>query len=104
MDKGGERDNAGRPKGTPNNVTAQARELFTNLIQNNSSRIQSLFEQVAEGSPAKALELYLKMTDFVLPKLKSIEVKQDTNLVNKLEIQIIETSIALASSESEIVN
>tara|TARA_R110000744_G_scaffold379698_2_gene498445 strand:+ start:1003 stop:1317 length:315 start_codon:yes stop_codon:yes gene_type:complete len=104
MSKGGKRDNAGRPKGTPNKITADNREVFNTLLQNNAKNMQGMFDRIAEDNPAKAMELLLKVSEYVIPKLRSVEIKQDAGFINSIQIEIIDTSIALASSESEIVN
>ena len=101
--KGGKRNGAGRPKGTPNKATTETRELFNNLVYNNSSRMQTLLDRVAEDNPAKAVELFIKMSEFVLPKLRSTELIQDTAPINNLKIEIIDTLTPLASSELKIV-
>lgn len=75
--KGGKRERAGRPKGTPNKTTQQVKELFAKLLCDNENQIQSLFDRVAIDNPAKAIELFLKMSEFVLPKPKA-EIKETT--------------------------
>ena len=67
----------GRQKGTPNKATARLREAFTGLLEGNISRVQELFDKVAEKNPQKALELMLKLSEFVLPKLRAIEVNNE---------------------------
>lgn len=74
MSKGGKRLNAGRPKGTPNRTTKEVRQQFEHLLNNNVDKLQSLFDKVAEENPTKAIELILKVSEFVLPKLKAVEV------------------------------
>ncbi len=52
----------------------EIREKFSDLIKENQVNIQRWLESVAEDDPAKALELILKMSSFVLPKPRSIEL------------------------------
>ena len=89
-------------KGTPNKATNETRELFNNLVTNNSSKIQTLLDKVAEDNPAKAIELFIKMSEFVLPKLRSTELKQDADSIKNLKIEIVESTVPLASNEKEI--
>ena len=103
MAKGGKRDNAGRPKGTPNKITADNREVFNTLLQNNAKNMQGMFDRIAEDNPAKAMELLLKVSEYVIPKLRSTELIQDTAPINNLKIEIIDTITPLASSELKIV-
>jgi hypothetical protein len=41
-------------------------------------RLQELLDKVAEKNPQKALELLLKLSEFVLPKLRAIEVNNES--------------------------
>ena len=96
----------GRKQGTPNKVTSELREAYTELIQNNIGKIQHLFDKVSEANPTKALELLLKLSEFAIPKLKAIEVSNDSEkpMYTSLDVRIIETGYALASSEKDIID
>ena len=95
----------GREKGTPNKGTAELREAYTELLQNNISRVQELFDKVAENNPQKALELLLKLSEFAIPKLRAIEVNNESEkqMYTSLDVRIIETGFPLASSEKDVV-
>jgi DNA-binding MurR/RpiR family transcriptional regulator len=94
----------GREKGTPNKDTKDIRKVYSKLLEDNESKLQSLFNQVAEKNPQKAIELILKMSEFVLPKLRSTELIQDTDPIRKIKIEIIDTLTPLASSEADVVD
>ena len=95
----------GRQKGTANKATARLREAFTGLLEGNISRVQELFDKVAEKNPQKALELMLKLSEFVLPKLRAIEVNnQPEDKHTSLDIRIIDTGVPLASCEADVVD
>ena len=85
----------GRQKGT-----ARLREAFTDLLEGNMGRLQELLDKVAEKNPQKALELMLKLSEFVLPKLRAIEVNNESEeaLHTSFNINIIDTGVPLASS------
>jgi hypothetical protein len=95
----------GREKGTPNKGTAELREAYIELLQNNISRVQELFDKVAENNPQKALELLLKLSEFAIPKLRAIEVNNESEkpMYTSLDVRIIETGFPLASCEKDIV-
>jgi hypothetical protein len=64
----------GRVKGVPNAVTKSAREIFQAFIEGNAARVQELWDRVARKSPAKALVIYAKLAEFIIPKLSRAEI------------------------------
>ena len=67
--------------------------------------MQELFDKVAEKNPQKALELLLKLSEFALPKLRAIEVNNESeDKQTSLNIKIIDTGVPLASCEADIVD
>ena len=96
----------GRQKGTPNKATVKLREAFTDLLEDNMGNVQELFDKVAEKNPQKALELMLKLSEFVLPKLRAIEVNNESAeaMHTSLNINIIDTGVPLARSEADVVD
>jgi hypothetical protein len=69
----------GRPKGVPNAITKTAREIFSAFIEGNALKLQELFDRVAKKSPAKALSIYAKLAEFVIPKLQRTELSGELN-------------------------
>jgi hypothetical protein len=95
----------GRKKGTANKATTRLREAFTDLLEGNMGRLQELLDKVAEKNPQKALELLLKLSEFAIPKLRAIEVNNESEkpMYTSLDVRIIETGFPLASCEKDIV-
>ena len=79
---------------------------FSDLLENNIGRVQELFDKVAEKNPQKALELLLKLSEFALPKLRAIEVNNESEEAKhtSLDIRIIDTGVPLASCEADVVD
>ena len=75
-------------------------------MANDTGRLQELFDKVAEKNPQKALELLLKLSEFVLPKLRAIEVNNESEEAKhtSLNINIIDTGVPLASCEDDVVD
>ena len=96
----------GRQRGTANKATTRLREAFTDLLEGNMGRLQELLDKVAEKNPQKALELLLKLSEFVLPKLRAIEVNNESEeaLHTSLDINIISTGVPFASCEKDVVD
>jgi hypothetical protein len=70
----GDKYRGGRPPGVPNRVTAETREVFKNLLENNLDKMQRWLDQVGTTDPAKALSLMIDLAGYCIPKLKSIEM------------------------------
>ena len=64
---------AGRKKGSVNLIAKETREVIQDVIDGNGANLGKWLEQVAQDDPAKALELFLKLSEFVLPKLSRTE-------------------------------
>ena len=68
----------GRKKGSVNRSTANVRNAFSLLVENNLSRLQSDLDAL---SPRDRIKAIAELSKYVLPQLKSIEYK-DTNTDN----------------------
>ena len=66
--------NTGRKAGTPNKATKDIRDAFTLLIENNLSKLQ---EDINGLEPKQRVKLLLDMAQFVVPKLRSIDLQSD---------------------------
>ena len=66
--------NTGRKAGTPNKATKDIRDAFTLLIENN---IDTLQEDLNGLEPKQRVKLLLDMAQFVVPKMKSVDLKAD---------------------------
>jgi hypothetical protein len=72
---------AGRPKGSPNRVTVEMRDALALLLERNAGNLGHWLTQVAEGDPAlgikpdpaKALDIIIRVTEFIIPKLARTE-------------------------------
>jgi hypothetical protein len=77
---------AGRGAGSANKATATARSAISSFIEGKAAEVEILWTQVAEKDPAKALELYAKLAQFVLPMLSRSTVDGDLGIRGKLVI------------------
>ncbi len=57
-----------RPKNSPNIVTAEAKELFNEILSNESEHIQSAFIELRKESAFKYLQTILKLSSLIIPK------------------------------------
>lgn len=66
--------NQGRKPGIPNKTTQAIRDAYQMLIENNLPNLQIWLEQVAENSPKDAIELTMKLSEYIIPKLARKEI------------------------------
>ena len=66
----------GRPPGKPQSDIKQA---YKNLIEDNLPKVTAWLNDVAKDNPAKALEFILKLSEFIIPKMKATEITDTSN-------------------------
>ena len=66
--------NEGRPKGSVNKSSNEIRETFQLLLENNIEKIQ---EDLNELAPKDRIKLLLDLSNFIIPKMKSVDLKAD---------------------------
>ncbi len=64
----------GRPAGSPNRATAEVRAVFSTMITANQIHLQTWLDRVAADNPKGALDLYLRLAEYVLPKVQRIDL------------------------------
>ena len=85
----GQRQN-GRAVGCKNKTTTQLRETFKNLLENNIEQVQADLDSL---EPKDRIMFLLKLTSFVIPSLRSIEVNEmNIKDIEPIIIQINETN------------
>ena len=84
---------AGRPSGSPNKATTQARQAIASFVDGNAHRLTEWLDQVANGvkvvemdgdeavekyvvppNPAKAFDMFQSVVEYHIPKLARTEV------------------------------
>ena len=64
----------GRKVGVPNKTTTETKIVIKNLLESNHENMSIWLAQVAEVDPAKALDIIIRLTAFIVPKLASQEL------------------------------
>ena len=64
----------GRPKGKPNKTTAEIRDAYQRLVEDNLTNMTEWLTQVAAENPERAMDLVLKLSEYMIPKLARQEV------------------------------
>jgi hypothetical protein len=97
----------GRPAGSPNKATADARQAIAQFVDGNAHRLTEWLDRVAEGvkveredpetgevtieyvvppNPAKAFDMFQSVVEYHIPKLARTELAGDKN--NPLELDV----------------
>ena len=80
----------GRTPGTQNKTTKKIRDVFKNLLENNLEQVQNDLDSL---EPKDRVLFLLKLTSFVIPTLRSIEVNEmNIKDIEPIIIQINETN------------
>lgn len=78
----------GRSKGTPNRTTAEIRELFQKLIDEN---LDTISNDLKELKPEQRLKFIIEFSKFVIPTLKATEMKFEEKVV--IDFTEVEVSV-----------
>ena len=87
---------AGRPSGSPNKATTQARQAIASFVDGNAHRLTGWLDQVAQGvktedpetgeeryivppNPAKAFDMFQSVVEYHIPKLARTELTGNDN-------------------------
>lgn len=63
----------GRPKGSVNKSTGQARELIALIVDNNMPRVQEWIDEVAMEDKKEAFKMLAVLLEFAMPKLARVD-------------------------------
>lgn len=91
--KGKTNNPSGRPAGTPNKATTDARQAVALFVDANAHRLTGWLDMVANGdvsndvkpNPAKAFELFQSVVEYHIPKLARVD--SNVNLTGQVIVQ-----------------
>ena len=74
--KGGDHNinRAGKKPGTKNKTTKAVREAYQKLTEDNLDNMSVWLAQVAAENPEKAMDLMLRLSEYIIPKLARTEL------------------------------
>lgn len=79
--KGQKNPGAGRPPGSPNKTTAQAREAIAAFVDGNAHRLEKWLDQIAEESPHSAFLAFMSVVEYHIPKLARSENRHEVEMI-----------------------
>jgi len=88
--KKGHKGGPGRPKGKLNRSTEMAKLTLARLANKGLNNITEDIDEIRKNNPIKAAEIYIKLLEYVVPKMKSVDMKVDADVNQKVEKVIVE--------------
>jgi len=71
--KGQSGNTNGRPAGTSNKATAQAREAIALFVDSNADRLTGWLDKIAMRDPDAAFKAFMSVVEYHIPKLQRAE-------------------------------
>lgn len=85
----------GRKPGSLNRSTEMAKLTLARLANKGLNNITEDIEKIRQKDPAQAAQIYLKLLEFVVPKLKAVDMQVSGEVQHKVEsikVEVIEKS------------
>jgi hypothetical protein len=76
----------GRPKGSPNKMTAQTREFLEQVTE---SLNENLLNDIQELSAFDRVKLWLSLQEFLIPKLSRTEIREEGENQTQVTINVV---------------
>jgi hypothetical protein len=88
----------GRKKGEVNKVTRDVREIIARVAEKNAGKIDAWLSRIGRRNPAKAMDLYLRMLEYHIPKLTRIETVRPPTDAGR----VIDSSLLTAEQREQL--
>ena len=81
----------GRPKGAVNKENQVIKQAINAIIEGGLEDFQSVLADMRETNPVKFAENYMKLMEYTIPKLRSVDsnVSLDTESLGSIRIEVI---------------
>lgn len=80
----------GRPKGAEGKDAKRVREAIAAITEGGITNLNECFDEIRRDNPAKFVELYLRLLEYTMPKLRSIDNNIDLSdsLIQKITVEV----------------
>ena len=80
----------GRPKCSEGKDTKKLREAIAAITNGSVEDLQSCFAEIREDNPVKFIEMYLRLLEYTMPKLRSIDtnVELGESTIHKITVEV----------------
>jgi len=92
----------GRKKGSVNRTTDMAKLTLARLADKGLNNINEDLEKIRKSNPLEAAKLYIKLLEFVVPKLKAVDMQVSGEVSHKVEqikVEIVKKEIEVDAIE-----
>ena len=82
----------GRPKGSQNRSSEMMKVNIQRMINEGLDFMKTDYHKIREEDPAKALAILIKLMEYSLPKLKSVDMQVEADLkqtIEQIKIEVI---------------
>ena len=81
----------GRPKGSPNKENRELREAIQAIVNGAIPDVVSVLADMRETNPIKYTENVLKLMEYVIPKMRSVDtnISVDTESLGSIKIEVV---------------
>lgn len=81
----------GRPKGSPNKENQIIKEAITAIVEGAIPDLVTVLAEMRETNPVKYTENIMKLMEYTVPKLRSIDsnVSLDTESLGSIKIEVV---------------
>lgn len=81
----------GRPKGSPNKENKDLREAIQAIVNGAIPDVVAVLSEMRETNPVKYTENVLKLMEYVIPKMRSVDtnLSLDTESLGSIKIEVI---------------
>lgn len=89
----GHKLSTGRPKGVSNRTTEQAKLTINRAVNGILDNINNDLQEIRKKDPVKAMELAMKLMEYVLPKQRAIDISGEVNMnqrIHQISVNIID--------------
>ena len=75
----------GRPKGALNRSTEEMKLTISRAVNNTLSTISKDLEEIKKRNPERAMELALRLLEYTMPKLKSVDINGSLQVEQRIQ-------------------
>jgi hypothetical protein len=90
----------GRPAGKLNRSTEQAKLTLARLANKGLDTISEDIDNIRKTNPVKAAEIYIKLLEYVVPRLKAIDMKVEGEINHKIDEIVININRSGSKNEN----